>query len=338
MDILSRVMSLVKRHDLSLLRYPGGKRKIIPLLTEIILKNNTDIKLFVEPFAGGASASIAMLQSGVVEEIALADKDDLVASLWRVVFSKEASILADMIANAMVNISIWRSLKNGYHSDNIGKAYKCLFLNRTSFSGILHKSAGPIGGIGQNNKYKIDCRFNRTILAKRILELSEFRDRVRFVRAQNYIKTIADIKRTRMAQKSDSHIFWYLDPPFFEKANKLYNYSFSFEDHRRLKEEIFRSSFPGKWIMSYDDTLKARQMYGKYEGFCRVNLSYNARIDTKERLTSSEIIVSNVIAERRLSGDLDIPPVGEIIPIAGFLTNKEPGKLRSSFDRKRILG
>jgi hypothetical protein len=40
-------------------------------------------------------------------------------------------------------------------------AVKCLFLNRTTFSGILHGRAGPMGGRKQQSDYKIDCRFNK---------------------------------------------------------------------------------------------------------------------------------------------------------------------------------
>lgn len=322
MDNLAKVISIAKRPDLSLLRYPGGKRKLVPLLAEIILDSGDDIKLLIEPFAGGASASIAMMQAGVVKEIALADKDDLVASLWKVVFSNDAYVLADMIANTNADIDTWYRIKHELPDSLVGKAHKCLFLNRTSFSGILHKSAGPIGGKGQKSNYKIGCRFNRTILANRIIELSEYKNRVRFVRTQSYIKTLSDIMKTNIS-KENNNVFWYLDPPFVNKANKLYNYYFSLNEHQHLKKLILSNSFPGKWILSYDDTDISRQMYGNYQGFSRVNFAYNARVDTIERLVSSEIIVSNVIAERRISGEIGIPQAGEIIPSTGFSTNRE---------------
>src|SRR5690606_17733209 len=47
-------------------------------------------------------------------------------------------------------------------------ALKCLFLNRTTFSGILHGSAGPIGGRSQRSRYDIACRFPLEGLAQRI--------------------------------------------------------------------------------------------------------------------------------------------------------------------------
>ena len=55
-------------------------------------------------------------------------------------------------------------------------AVKCLFLNRTTFSGILGGHAGPIGGRSQSSDHTIDCRFNKNALAERILNLKRLHD------------------------------------------------------------------------------------------------------------------------------------------------------------------
>ena len=53
---------------------------------------------------------------------------------------------------------------------------KCLFLNRTTFSGILGGHAGPIGGRSQSSDHTIDCRFNKDALAERILNVKRLHD------------------------------------------------------------------------------------------------------------------------------------------------------------------
>ena len=50
------------------------------------------------------------------------------------------------------------------------------FLNRTNRSGILN--AGPIGGMEQKGNYKIDARFNKTDLIKRIQQVVKYRDKI----------------------------------------------------------------------------------------------------------------------------------------------------------------
>ena len=47
-------------------------------------------------------------------------------------------------------------------------ATKCLFLNRTTFSGILNGRAGPIGGRAQSSEFGIGCRFNLDGIVERL--------------------------------------------------------------------------------------------------------------------------------------------------------------------------
>lgn len=328
----SKIHRISRLPTLSPLRYPGGKRKLVPLVADIFSRAGVPVELLVEPFAGGAGVAIALLEAGMAHQIALSDKDDLVAAFWKTVFSENATALADMIYSNQAELGLWRRLKQETPTSDLHKAFKCIFLNRTSFSGILHQRAGPIGGMTQAGRYKIDCRYNREALAARILALSEYRKRVMFVRCQSFVRTLSDVKKLKIARKKSSHIFWYLDPPFFEKADQLYRFAFTAQDHKTLSSAIYDSAFPGHWVLSYDDVSDARNLYSNHPGFCRVNLSYNARIDTYERLTCSEIVVSNVIASMRCTNPAALPPMGKIIALKeGFF--KTPFNHVTVFDQ-----
>lgn len=307
----ARVVNWCTRSDISPLRYPGGKRKLAPLIADLISKTRVRPNLFVEPFAGGASVSISLLEADYVDNIALADADPLVASFWETVFSDRADTLADMIYDADVSLDQWKSLKGSESAPGIASAFKCLFLNRTSFSGSLHRKAGPIGGMSQMSDYKIGCRFNQGKLAERVLELSRLRHRVRFVRNESYAKTVRDVRRTSIFRDSPEKVFWYLDPPFFAKADKLYRCHFDRVDHEGLARSV--EDIPGNWLLSYDSHADAHALYSAHPGFALVNLQYSARIDEKQRLVAKEIVVSNVIADLRRRGELQ--DGAEIIPI-----------------------
>src|ERR1700687_2201325 len=71
---------------LSPLRYPGGKRRLSNYIARALRLNGLRPKLFVEPFAGGASVALQLLNDGLVESIGLAEKDPLVAAFWKTVF------------------------------------------------------------------------------------------------------------------------------------------------------------------------------------------------------------------------------------------------------------
>ena len=299
------------RPDVSPLRYPGGKRKLVPLIADLIDRADLEVEMFVEPFAGGAAVSIALLESGHVQSIALADIDPLVASFWQTVFSSDAKRLADMVSNSKVNLREWRRQKSLSPRSTLTAAFKCLFLNRTSFSGSLVPRTGAIGGMSQTGGYKIGCRFNQERLAQRIIELSELSSRVRFVRNESYRKTMADIARMTLAKKGHKKIFWYFDPPFFAKAERLYRFPFNESQHRLLAADL--KALAGHWLLSYDDHDSARRMYQRHPGFARVNLRYSARIDNGERLIASEVIVSDIIASLRRREK--VPKWGMVIPL-----------------------
>ncbi|MBJ6124819.1 DNA adenine methylase [Microvirga splendida] len=324
-DIYGNTVPWCTRSDVSPLRYPGGKRKLAPFIADVITRAKLDIELFVEPFAGGGAVSISLLEGGYVKSIALADADPLVAAFWRTVFSMKALRLADMIYDVDVTLDEWHRQKSLEPRTELQAAFKCFFLNRTSFSGALMPQTGPIGGRSQSGAYKIDCRFNREKLAERILELQKLSNRVAFVRNESYRKTLRNVRAMRVFRDTPETVLWYLDPPFFAKAERLYSYSFSEEQHDVLAQDV--KSIPGHWILSYDDHPEAREKYGKHPGFARVNLQYSARIDAHERLVASEVIVSNIIARLRASGDLQDSgvviqlPRRRQIPSAGIVRN-----------------
>jgi DNA adenine methylase len=91
------------------------------------------------------------------------------------------------------------------------------------------------------------------------LELAKLRNRVRFVRAQPWEKSVQDIRKTKLAQTTPEKIFWYLDPPFFHKAHRLYRHFFNTAGHAGLAAAVGR--LPGHWLVSYDAAAEVRSLY-----------------------------------------------------------------------------
>ncbi len=147
---------------LSPLRYPGAKRRLAGYLAQVLRLNKLRPKLFVEPFAGGASVALALLNDGLVEKIALGERDPLVAAFWKTVF-RDPEWLVQEIQRIPVTIQKWRYFRTGKFRTDRDRALACLFLNRTSFSGILSDTAGPIGGYKQQSPYRIDCPLLRRL-------------------------------------------------------------------------------------------------------------------------------------------------------------------------------
>jgi len=246
---------------ISPLRYPGAKRRLASYIAEALDQNNLKPDLFIEPFAGSASVSLTLLRLGKVKEIGIADRDPLISSFWKVVFW-DTQWLVDQVQNIEISISQWKRFRDSNPSTEREKALKCIFLNRTSFSGIMAPGSGPIGGFKQTSQYKIDCRFPRGKIISRIRQAQALADRVKFVWTASWRYTLTKVSAMCNQKRMPQSTFYYFDPPFFEKADRLYTFWFSPAEHLRFRDTVKGLTAP--WIVSYDSVPKAKELYGQH--------------------------------------------------------------------------
>ncbi|NJL99151.1 MAG: DNA adenine methylase [Synechococcaceae cyanobacterium SM2_3_2] len=286
----NKVLSRKSVSILSPLRYPGSKRRLASYIMQTLQLNHLQPRLFVEPFAGGASVALQLLQEGLVEGIGLIERDPLVAAFWKVVFSKDAQWLIDQVATIPVTLEQWKIYKKTIPTDLKERALACLFLNRTSFSGIMTPKVGPIGGKSQLSAYPIDCRFPRQTLIKRILQAQSLRDRVLFVWNIHWKKGLQLITSMQSRESLPRDIFYYLDPPFINKADQLYTYWFRRQDHQDLCN--YTSQMKDKWLLSYDVDSYVLELYEHHHQSC-VELLYSTSSGAGSK-SVREIIITNL--------------------------------------------
>ena len=72
------------------LRYPGGKTRLASKLAEAIEKNfkQSEKVILVEPYAGGAGASLVLLFAGKVDKIIINDLDNAIYTFWKIAISE----------------------------------------------------------------------------------------------------------------------------------------------------------------------------------------------------------------------------------------------------------
>lgn len=273
---------------LSPLRYPGGKKRLAGYIAETLKLNRFRPKLFVEPFAGGASVALQLLKDDLVDTIALCDRDPMVASFWLTVFT-DHEWLVNQLSKIELTLENWLRFKNGHFRSTRTLALACIFLNRTSFSGILSPTAGPIGGFSQTSEYKLDCRFNVDGIIRRITQAAELADRVTFVKEDGWQQAVKSVKLRRYGA---GEVLYYFDPPFYEKADRLYRYYFDDGDHQALHDAL--PDLGQHWILSYDAAETIINMYTNNGiGPKQVELLYSA---TKpgELVKSQELVVTSL--------------------------------------------
>lgn len=258
------------------LRYPGAKAGLTPVISRMV-RELTRLqgrpRLFVEPFCGGAATALRLAGTDAVERILLADADPLVARFWQVA-AAETEWLVDRMHEEPISLERWDYWRawTPARPDDREIAVKCLFLNRTTFSGILHGRAGPIGGRTQASGYRIDCRFNKDALTERLRFVGALytTNRLVDVWCKDWADTLGDVTKT-FPEIAPSEVVVYLDPPYVGKSEKLYGRSFDPAggyralpqaandgwgadggEHQRLARYLRRQS-PYRWVLSYDN-------------------------------------------------------------------------------------
>jgi DNA adenine methylase len=76
-------------------------------------------------------------------------------------------------------------------------------------------------------------------------------------------------------------VFFYIDPPYYNKGALLYLNAFDHQKHLLLAEAL-NSTTSAKWVLSYDNVQEIRQMYLPYgRKYITYSLRYSVHSDTK---------------------------------------------------------
>jgi DNA adenine methylase len=284
------------------LRYPGGKACLLDLTGQILRLNDLNKGHYAEPYAGGCGLALALLFGGHVAEIHLNDIDPSIWAFWHCVLNRTDELVAK-IRETPINMEEWLNQRSIYlrqnKRHNLPLGFAAFFLNRTNRSGII-KGAGAIGGLDQKGNYKIDCRFNREELVRRILRIKKYRDRI-------HLTNLDAIDFLRVCKSSlPRRSLLFIDPPYFNKGANLYTSFYVPEDHELLAARVINYDLP--WIVTYDDTPEIRLLYQKRRRF-----SFDIKYSLQEKRLGSELLIASkalklpvVLKERQIHLGLQI--------------------------------
>lgn len=238
------------------LRYPGGKACIYPFMSKLFYENNLIGSAYAEPYAGGAGLALKLLYNEYVSDVFINDLDKSIYKLWKAL-TENNLIFCDWLEDVDVSIDNWRHYKSvlqkpELHSD-IEIAKSTFFLNRTNISGVI--KGGFIGGQEQKGKYKIDARFNKSDLIRRIRRIDSFKQRIN-------VSNLDGVNFIRKINRVNDNVFIYIDPPYVQKGADLYMNFYSQNDHNKLSKNV--DLIKKKWLVSYDNNEFILSLYKEH--------------------------------------------------------------------------
>ena len=247
---------------ISPLRYPGGKGCLAGFLEDAIDLNDLRGCDYYEPYAGGAGVALTLLKNKAVSQIVINDADYRVYAFWKSVLLCPQAFVREIFAIPLT-IHEWRRQKEICEQPQLHSLFEVgfstFYVNRCNRSGIL-LGAGPIGGISQKGKWKIDARFNRDNLAQKILDVAAMKDAIVVENSD----AILFLKNILPKGKKRKRSFVYLDPPYVNKSSRIYLNAYKAKDHIDIEKYLSaQKNLP--WVLSYDDTDLIRSLYHSYE-------------------------------------------------------------------------
>ncbi len=290
------------------LRYPGGKGKLANFFKYVINRNALHGCEYAEVYAGGAGVALALLLEEYVSLIHINDFDPLIYNFWFAVVN-QADQLCRLICDVNVTIDEWHRQKaiqaNLQQHSALEIAFSTFFLNRTNRSGIL--TAGVIGGKNQTGVWKLDARYQKEELVRRINNVAKYGSRIRLYNldGQQFIET------TVKNLPAKSLVF--LDPPYFVKGQDLYRNYYAPADHVTIAAAIGRISQP--WVVTYDSAPEILRIYEKHS-----SLEFEIRYSAQKKHQGRELLI--------YSDTLDIPAEVRPLGVTREVLRKQAAAMR----------
>lgn len=247
------------------LAYIGGKSK----LSETIIKMIPEHRAYCEVFAGAAWVFFRKEPSRY-ETINDLDSDLIV--FYRVLQNHLEEFLKQFkwLLSSREWFEDWKRQQEAGGLTDIQRAARYYYLQRHSFAGrVKSRTFGP----GPMRRPRIN-------LLRIEEELSEVHLRLVTVTIEN----LPWQDFTRRYDRLDT--FFYIDPPYYNTP--YYQHNLELEDYREMAEIL--SDIKAKFILSINDHLKMREVFGKFK-IKAVTLKYS--VAKEKQTTGKELLITN---------------------------------------------
>ena len=220
-------------------RYPGGKF----YARKLILAQLPAHQVYCEPFAGGASIFFA--QPFKAEQTILNDLDEELINTYYHIRDR-LDDLTSLLEDVRVSKEQHTYYRDSYQpSNDLERAFRWFYLNRTSYSGIMNTNSCYFGWADGMS-----------------MPVHKWGERLRRCSDKLQDTRLLCEDFEPVIEKMPDDAFLFVDPPYWTVPKfKLYNHPFHEAEHVRLAECLREHSSRIKFLLTYDDCEPVRELY-----------------------------------------------------------------------------
>lgn len=260
-------------------RYPGSKNKLLSILMTHLDKMLVDQNSFADVFVGGGSVLLEVATKYPKLQLFANDKDRNVYCFWKIIADADRTQLLALWEKMShrPTVELFNQLRQAFDTaDEVECAYRGIFFNRTTFSGIAR--SGPIGGQEQKSKWTVDCRYNF------------FKLKAKMEKCHQLLRGRTNVENRDVSEYDyliASSLPAYVDPPYMQKGDALYSEKMSKDLHTHMAKVLDQRP---NWVLSYDDCPEVRALYANHQ-ILNIDTRYCIDGEKKDWKKTSELII-----------------------------------------------
>jgi len=283
--------SVVLQPPTPFLRWAGGKRKLVPILTSIFPRQFDGLSnRYFEPFIGGGSLMLALGHDEMSfytpgKNVYLNDLNPDLILTYQVI-RDDVELLIDELSEigAIKNKDQFERVKKWTPENNFSQAARFIYLNKTCFNGLWRvNSRGEFNVPWGKIKNPLICdSANLRAVSKRLHRTT--------ITHQSYTGALSSCKSGDLV---------YLDPPYIpisasSSFSKYSKQDFGLLDHHGLAGVIRGLTENGVFvILSNSNTEQSREIFGKDMYLYKLDVTRSISANSSSRKKVSELVATN---------------------------------------------
>jgi DNA adenine methylase len=261
-----------------ILRFPGGKANLLTSLRPYLDRLVNGHDSFHDVFVGSGAVLLDVARRHPDLRLHANDADAGLMTFWRIVSSKAVMPFCERVMNTRPTLKLYREMLASRPRRPEDIAFRYYFLNRTSFSGLWR--GGPIGGLTQRSRWKVDVEWRAEKSVNDILEAH------RLLSGRLELACLAGVEYVAGHVRQPM----YCDPPYFERGDWLYAHKMTLADHLRLSQLLHSARH---WLLTYDDSPAVRRLYS-WACLHVIPARYQLDMARRRRASAQELVITPV--------------------------------------------